>query len=1481
MEQPAYVGRFEVLDEIARGGFATVLRAWDDELQSLVAIKILHADLARDARLKDGFVEEARLVRRIRSPHVITVHDVGRLGDGRPYFVMEFAEGGTLAARISSSAARLTTDSHGLALIADAIADGLAAVHDAGVVHRDVKPANVLFHVALRRRVETAEADEGEEPPPTLLVRPNERIALSDFGIAKSAHELVAGDAVHGATPLYEAPEQLDPTASITPATDIYSATATLWQVVVRRRPPAAAEVAERAIELPAGWRDVVARGMATDPNERFPTIDAWRDAVHEAIADESDPGSELERTRTPPRTARCPYKGLAAYQPEDAAYFAGREVLIDELVRRLRESRVLVVGGPSGSGKSSVVRAGLVPALRAGALPGSERWHIALFTPGRDPIAGLYFHLVDHDGGGATPIPLSDFVARPTLARHLAHGGESREPVVLCVDQFEECFTLTTPDQRAGFVQALSALTDPADSRVRLVLTVRADFYAACARVPWLAERITQNQVLVGPMTAPELRRAVNEPAHRAGLQLERELIDAIIDEAGAEAGSLPLLGHALVETWRRRRGHVLTLDGFRAAGGVAGAISQTAEAMFDRLTDEERTVTKRLFLRLVTSTDGVLYNRRSIRQTEVEQDAAAEVARRVVDAMTDARLLTVDDETVQIAHEALLRTWPRLREWIDDSRDDLRMRERIAHAAEEWDAEGRETDLLYRGVPLASASEWRARNEAQLGGLERDFLDASLAERDRREAAAAERARRSRRVRRAAAAGLAVLAAGATAASVVAFAALRSAQNNETVARSATAEAREQFASALAAAAANAAPDDPLLALALAVESAHRAESAPFDARAAMIAARHRLMAPGVWLLGAPIHADDAAAIALSPEGDELAAFGRDGRIALHDVSARRRDARYWSGHDGGARDVGFAPDGSRLVTGGADGHVRVWSITDDELELEQEFGVADPMVTGVAVSPDGDWIASAHGDGTARLWNLPEAQGQPIIRLPLGFKTVAFLPDGSAVVAGNDDGTLRAWTLPSLSPLLGPVPYGSDSHPRHMVISGDGSRLAMAATDGTTTMIELPAGRVLGKPSDAVAGVGGLAFSSDGSKLFMGTSAGDVAVWDTRAEKKTATSARGHERAIVDMGLDGEGSLLATLGDDQQIRTWRVSEGTPLGTFFQLPSGAAKGLAATPDGQRIAAGDDSGRVFVWTAGRRPRVLRDHSGEVWALAFAPHGASLASADANGNVVVRHLASAAGPETMAAPDGAIWQLEYSPDGSKLFGAGEAGLLIWDVDGGGAPRVIAGGDRDTTGVAVAPDGRQLATSGADGVLRIWSVESGELVRAIDADDNVLWAVAFGPGGLLAAASSDEVVSIWKASTGDEIAALGGHFGGATDVAFLDDGSTIVAVDRRGNVHFWDVASGRRLHRSEAAHEGSAWQAVPVRDGRFVTAGDDGTVKLWDMLSVERACAMSEGAFDAVRRRQYLGDEDVPVGCDVDHRAPNDAPGRGS
>jgi WD40 repeat protein/serine/threonine protein kinase len=1476
MSLPSYVGRYEVRKEVARGGFAVVVQAWDEELQSLVAIKILLRELAADDDIQRRFVEEARLLRRIRSPNVVTVHDVGRLGDGRPYFVMDFADRGTLAPRLDRKSGFRPPDAQSVTALVDAVADGLSAIHEAGVVHRDIKPDNILFQAAHRGPREQDSATSADRSSPAALIGSDERILVSDLGIAKNVHRHGSMITLLGGTPLYRAPEQGEDDAEITSAADVYAATALLWHVLTGQKPPDAKGVRSRLPVLPAAWHEFIEQGMALDPKDRFSGMEHWRSAVHDALRRESAQAPADRLTEVVAPAATCPYKGLAAYQPEDARRFFGREALIDELVRRLQVQKVLVVGGPSGSGKSSAVRAGLIPALESGALLGSDSWQVALLTPGRDPMAELHFQVAKTLPFGRSSISLDDLVARPTMARHLGANGSGRT-LLLCIDQFEELFTLASPAQRGKFIEALSAMTDPADSKVRLVIAVRADFYAACAQAPWLAQRITDNQVLVGPMTESELRRAITEPARRAGLYLEHGLVDAIIDEAGNEAGSLPLVAHALVETWMRRQGNALTLEGFHAAGGVAGAISQTADATFEhRFNSTEQEATKRLFLRLVTPGEGTPDTRRVLARSEIDHDLKPEVMHRVVACLTEARLLTVDDPTVQIAHEALLRTWPRLRNWIEELRDDLRTRQRISHAAAEWDHENRDPDLLYRGTPLLSALEWIAKNPDQPGVLERSFLDASADAKAKAEALAAERERRARRIRRAAIAGLSFLTAGATAASVAAFLAFQEAQENAERARLATAEARDRFAGALGAAAHGLVDADPLLALYLAAESVARTEAGPpgYDARATMLAARRTLARGDPFLVGSPIPAGDALALAVSPDGALVATAQRDGNIDIIDTSTRQRIGPRLRGHVGGIEDLDFGPDGRWLASAGDDGTIQLWTVDAGLGSKAKQIAAMDDVMWGIRFGPQGGILASAGEDGTVRLWDAEKATaiGAPLIdRADGDFLSVAFSPDGRGLIAGNGEGELYGWALPSGEPLFEPVRNAHTSDIWDIVFSPTGTRFATVSSDGTSVLLEYPSGRILGPAFANVDRIAGVVFTPDGRNLIGGGADGALRLWDVERQQLVASTPSGHSQAIIDAGLSRDGKLLATLGKDQLIRLWRFGSTYPLAIELHVNGQSAKGVALSADGRRLAAGDDSGTVQVWEVGvdREASRLLGHEHQVWALAFSPNGYLLASGDRSGQVRLWNMANGTPHRTIAADDSAIWSLAFTHDGKKLMTASDLQVQLWDAELGTLQVAYKSPGGRITRAVLSPSEALVAVASSDGKVRLLGVDGGMVMQEMAVEDDVVWSVAFSRDGRqLATASSDEVVALWDVTTGRQQAAFTGHTGGATDVAFLADGATLVAIDRSGQLHVWDARTGRRLTEAWQAHAGAAWRIATDPGGqRFVTTGDDGRVMIWDELSVARACEIGEPAFDAVRRNQYLGDSERSVACD--------------
>ena len=419
--------------------------------------------------------------------------------------------------------------------------------------------------------------------------------------------------------------------------------------------------------------------------------------------------------------SAECPYKGLATFEAGDSANFFGRERLVGELAARIVQVGLLGVVGASGSGKSSVLAAGLLPSLRAGLLPGSERWTEITMRPGEHPMVALGSAL-----STTTKAPVADGCLSAVLE---TISDESR--LVLVVDQFEETFTTcTTDEERTAFIAALTEAATQWPTKIAVVLAIRGDFYAHCAPYPELAAALAANHVLVGPLTREELRRAIELPARRVGLRVESALVDVMVEEVAGEPGGLPLLSTALFELWQDRRGGWITMTAYEKSGGVRGAVARLAESSYEQLSDGERAATRRMFLRLVLTGDSGTEIRRRVPLDELDLERDPDAAT-VLDRLTRDRLLTTAESTVEVAHEALLREWPRLQEWLDEDKQGRQLRDHLSQASRQWRSGGEEASDLYRGARLSAVLEWAREHGPDLNELEHEFLIGSAPDR------------------------------------------------------------------------------------------------------------------------------------------------------------------------------------------------------------------------------------------------------------------------------------------------------------------------------------------------------------------------------------------------------------------------------------------------------------------------------------------------------------------------------------------------------------------------------------------------------------------------------------------------------------------------------------------------------------------------------------------------------------------------------
>jgi len=1122
-----------------------------------------------------------------------------------------------------------------------------------------------------------------------------------------------------------------------------------------------------------------------------------------------------------------CPYRGLEVFDEAHAEFFFGRDEDTKRVLEKLKDSRFLAVLGPSGSGKSSLVRAGVIPELRQGALPGSESWMVRVLTPGHRPLSVLAAQLVLLFPGEGMQRTLDGLRAdERTLDLAVSLALAERPPdqrVVLVVDQFEEAFTLCQDEEeRAAFVANLCYAATIPGGRLIVVLAMRADFYHRCAAYPELRALVAQ-QFLVGPLGAAALRQVIEQPAWRVRLELEAGLVETILDDIADRPGTLPLLEHVLLEVWRRRKGRKLTLEAYVASGGVEGALAQRANAIYDGLSPAQQQIARRVLLRLIQPGEGTQDTRRRAvvdeLLTHAEETADLQT---VVKTLTDGRLLItgqdegVGKEVVDVAHEALIRGWPTLRGWINEDREALRAQRRLTEAATEWDENGREDGYLYRGARLLT---WQDRPLSGLNDLERAFLDASRG-REARERAAARRRVRLTLI------GLSGALTVITVFAVVALVAGRNAIRQRDVAESAllTASANQQL------------PIDPERSLLLALEAYEKRpnEGAATVLRQATLESR---------LSARYDHGATVYGVSVSRDG-RIASAGNDRIIRVWNPAGG--DPVELSGHQDRIRGVAFSPDGRRIASASEDGTVRVWDPAGGAQLAELRRGT---KMYAVAFSPDGQRVASAGVDGTVRVSDLA---GTTIAEVPgrghavLG---IVFSPDGGRIAAAGADGTVRVWDAVSGTELMA---LTNQSSMWGVAFSPDGRWIAGAGEGGVVRVWDAASGTDLMTLPGYGDRVYAVAFSCDGGQIAASGIDGTVRVWDQTG--RIVEVFRGHRGRVYGVAFTCDRQQIVSGGADGTVRVWDHGDST----LLTLPGrrGRVESVAFSPDGRRVASGGDDGAVSVWDlTGGDPVTLPGHEGTVYSLAFSNDGQRIASGGADGVVRVWDLTSNAPLGSFPAHDGRVYGVAFSPDGGRVASAGEDGRVrLWDVARGVALAELRGHDRHVWEVAFSSDGERIVSVGADGTVRVWSSRDGTEQRTLQGHRGAVVGVAFSPDGQrVASGGADGLVAVWDLTSEDSAPLmLPGHEGEVTAVAFRPDGQQVVSGGFDGTVRVWDLTSGGSVVLR--GYEGKVAAVAFRPDGqKLASASTNGSVRAWrcevcgpieDVLALARQRATS-------------------------------------
>jgi WD40 repeat protein len=1164
------------------------------------------------------------------------------------------------------------------------------------------------------------------------------------------------------------------------------------------------------------------------------------------------------------PAAAVCPYKGLARFEPSDAEFFFGRERLVAELITHLVGAGLVGVVGPSGSGKSSLVRAGLLPALADGVLPGSDRWRQLIMRPGEHPMAELA-HV-----GGRPGVPADGSASNATGHGnagdgHVAgrSGGESAlrtvagdERLLLVVDQFEEVFTTCRDEaERAAFLATLTGAAQAADGYATVVVVVRADYYGHCAAEPGLAGLLAANHVLVGPMDADELRRAVELPARRAHLRLEPGLADAMIGEVAEEPGGLPLLSCALLESWQHRQGRTLTLAVYQQAGGVHGAVARLAERAWQQLDPDDQAVARRILLRLAGPGEGEAVVRRRVPLDELTT-AGGERGQAVLDALADQRLLTKGADTVEVAHEALLREWPRLRGWLEEDVQGRLLHRHLIGAAREWETAGRDPGELYRGARLTGALDWARDHDADLNQLEREFLDASRAAAEREVADArrradeeAQRARREARISRrlrAALVGLALVLVMALVAGGLALSLRGRAERQALVA-----DAGRLGALALT--------DDQLdRSLLLARQAVALDDS--LESRGDLLAALLRSPAATAVMRS---HLDGINPIDLSPDGQLLAMGDGPGRVEVYDLRTRQPLPGNIPPAGTPINDLAFSPDGSLLAVASAGGLVQLWDVRTTTLRHQLRTALYAGVVqfsadgrTLVTLFFDEADTPSGLGHNFLTRWDVKSGRRLmgPVRVSSFGGETLITTPDGSRLVAlsAAEAVVVAAKTLhPVRRVPRTPEPGLAALHP-------DGRTLAVGLDTGAVELLDLSTGRrrTLGRQATRVFAV---EFSPDGATLATGSTDGKVMVWDV-ASGQVRETFEDYEGRIGIRGLrfSRDGRTLYSAGPKSVI-AWDLAGSDRLGRPFSFSTtGTPPAFAISPDGSVLATPDGKRSDQIALRDLRSlkqtrRPLAPGVGRISAMAFGPDGTRLAVGGerADSAPVLVDVASGAvtRPMTGGHDGGFIW-VAFDPSGQRLLTGGHDGrAIVWEVETGRQLLDLRHpGDNDDTPAAWSPDGTMVATAGGAGLVALWRIPDGKQLATFKADPGRVPSVAFSPDGSLLAAggSGDKQVTLWDVATHKPVGRLP-HPTGLAGLAFDPSGKTLATVTFHGTARLWDVASRRPIGLALPGPPGLITVGFDPGGNHLVTLYEDGTGVVWDVDPdhwKQRACSVA-------------------------------------
>jgi WD40 repeat protein/DNA-binding SARP family transcriptional activator len=1206
---------------------------------------------------------------------------------------------------------------------------------------------------------------------------------------------------------------------------------------------------------------------------QNIPHVDLVESEPEVIFADRPiTPSTDLPLVPGPPPP--CPYRGLFAFYEADAPYFFGRESFTRRLVEVVQTQAMVAVVGSSGSGKSSVVFAGLLAGLLQ-----KENWTIVKFRPGSQPFRALAHALLNHLEPELSET--EQLIETRKLAEALCEGTLLLPDVVdrilentpgvnrllLVADQFEELYTLCPdPDVRHIFLDVLLEAIDFEQFRPNatftFVFTLRADFLEkALAHRPF-ADAFQDADLILGPMTREELGRAVEKPAEEQGVKFEPGLVERILIDVAEEPGNLPLLEFALTVLWEKQQARMLTHADYEAIGRVEGALTRHADQVYAELTPVDQELMHRIFIQLVRPGQRTEDTRRVTFRSELSDDDWTLVQR-----LADARLVVTGQdaagqEIVEVVHEALIRNWGQLRRWMEADRIFRAWQERLRAALRQWQTTSKDEGALLRGVPLTAAENWLADKREALGQPEIAFIKASVSFRERQEAQREHDRIARERLRQRIISGLALGLFIAVALAGLAGWQWRQAERERQIAEEQRQAAREaqavaarerdqaqvSFSHQLAAQARENFENQLDLALLLSVEALNIADTV--DSRGTLLDA----LAVDPYLITTlyVFRGSDE-----QPESDtEL------------DVDPYLITTLY--GQSLWNTDVAFSPDGRLVALTGTESTTMLWDIITGQA-IDPPLADQAVWVRVATFSPDGKILASAGADQTIRLWDVATGQpvGQPLTGHTQRVYDVTFSPNGQILASAGADSTIMLWDVTTGQVTIPPL-TGHSGLVWSVAFSPDGQTLASAGDNGDIRLWNVAGGQLIGQLlAEHTLQAYDVTFSPDGRTLASANKDNTIRLWDVATGQAIGNPLAGHTNSVWGVAFSPNGQILASASRDKTVRLWDVATGQALGSPLRGHTDQVSRVVFSPDGQTLASVSQDLTIRLWDiTGRQTyqQTLTKDTQPIWGVAFSPNGQLLASTSEDGSITLWDMATRQPlSQTLGGDFGWARSIAFSPD-SQILASGHRDFTIrlWDA---ASHQLLASpltGHKEWVNfLAFSPDGQTLASVGSDNTVQLWDVTTAQANGSpLTGHTDEVWSVAFGPNGqTLASASKDKTVRLWDVATGRAIGSpLTGHTDWVWSVAFSPDGQTLASASKDTTVRLWDVATGQPLGPPLAGHTEFVNSIVFSPDGQtLASAADDGLTILWDVATRRPLIQFSDGQNTEVWRLAFSPD----------------------